>query len=185
MLDKAFTATPAPDQRDAHWAARVRSQTTNPEWESEGKTEGFIVDEDSDNWFLRSGTDYRTELTGRINKYLEVLADTEKIDLGVKGTFLWRHNRSKLLESKTHVETKVAAWMRQSDRKEMDVVINRDYICGMNFAPHRPGSSSKDKPGCYQAAAAILWEDQLIRVWLTGYSQPIIVKGTCRRETKQ
>ena len=177
MLDKAFTATPAPEQRDAHWAARVRSQTTNPEWQDKGeKTEGFIVDRKNNNWFLRSGTDHKTQLTKQIENYLEAYADRGLINLGDGETKV--KNRKWLLKSATHVETKAAGWMRANNKKELDVVINRDYICGTDFTPNGKGVTGSSYPGCYQAVAAILRQGQIMRVWLIGQEKPIIIRGT-------
>ena len=182
MLDKKFTATPAAQQRDASWAARVRSQTANPEWLNGQKTEGFIIDEDSNDWYLRSGTDHKTELTERVKNYLEECIRRNIIELGNEK--VRPINRSKLLESKTHLETKAAAWMRLHDKKELDVVINRNYVCGLNFDPQIQGDNGKTLPGCYQATSTILYQDQVMRVWILGQETPLIIRGTQKRKLK-
>ncbi len=78
-----------------------------------------------------------------------------------------------LRRASTHVETKAATWARANDEPVIDVVVNRDYVCGRKYDPSR----FADYPGCFQAVELILRRGQTMRVWITDAREPIVIHG--------
>jgi RHS repeat-associated protein len=69
--------------------------------------------------------------------------------------------------SETHVETQVAAWMRDTKTRNVQIYINNDYICG---GPH----------GCQLAVKAILPRGYSMTVHYPGMDKPRVLTGVAR-----
>ncbi|MBB4968768.1 DddA-like double-stranded DNA deaminase toxin [Saccharothrix violaceirubra] len=164
VIEVPRIAAGVPDLRGAGWAERVRWEL--PAWDLGDKTEGKIYDESAKCWKLLSGVDRAESLTGEA-RYRVLKAIRDGLAPGdpkyAKGLGI----------AATHVETKAAVWARRTGRALVDVVTNRNYVCGQAY---RPGISSVTA-GCAQAVRLILVKGQTMRVWCDGREVPLIIEG--------
>jgi Double-stranded DNA deaminase toxin A len=47
--------------------------------------------------------------------------------------------RTALRRAATHAETKAAVWAAANGKQHVDVVTNRDFVCGDDYEPGLPG----------------------------------------------
>ncbi len=159
-----------PELRNSNWANRVRRGL--PEYRSREKTEGKLYDDSSHSWELVSGMDHQGKLTRVAD---EIIGEAIKAGFfnGAVRKFS-RGHADMLRKAAAHVETKAAVWARQSSQRIIDVVTNRNYVCGKSYDPNRFDAY----PGCFQAVELILRKGQTMRVWTAGSSKPVIIRGT-------
>ena len=164
------TNTPPPpvEQRDHEWAAQVGAQLT--EWERGQSTEALVFDTAGQDWQVNSGVD--AELTAAARAVIEtMIADGE---VGTSPDVAANQaERTALRRSALHAETKVAAWAVANGKRFVDVVTNRDLVCGDDYMP----GDRENPPGCVQAVAAILPTGYRMRVWLRGVATPLVIAG--------
>ncbi|PZT77935.1 hypothetical protein DNK56_19955 [Streptomyces sp. AC1-42W] len=84
-------------------------------------------------------------------------------------------NFSTYADSAQHVEAKIAWEMRNrmEKGKVLHVVINKNYVC--------PRVNRKGAMGCQQAVPAILYEDQVLCVWLPAAKTAVPLTGVVKR----
>jgi hypothetical protein len=164
------TNTPPPpvEQRDHEWAAQVGAQLT--EWERGQSTEALVFDVAGQDWQVNSGVD--AELTAAARAVIEnMIAESE---VGTSPDIATNQaERTALRRSALHAETKVAAWAAANGKRFVDVVTNRDLVCGQRY---EPGVRSR-QPGCAQAIEAILPVGYRMRVWRRGLATPMVIVG--------
>jgi SCP1.201-like deaminase len=168
------THTPVPPAhaRDHEWAGQVGAQLT--QWQRGKPTEALVFDAAGNDWQVNSGVD--AALTAAASAVIE-----EMISAGAVGTSAdtaANHaERTWLRRAKTHAETKAAVWAAANGKKFVDVVTNRNMVCGEEYEPgnrYRP-------PGCAQAVEAILPAGYTMRVWRQGMAEPLIITGRGRK----
>ncbi len=166
------TPAPPPDQRDHGWAAQVGAQLT--EWKEGKPTEALVFDTAGQDWQVNSGVD--VELTTAAEAVIEsMIADR---DVGASANLTANiGERTALRDAASHAETKAAVWAVANGKQLIDVVTNRDYVCGDTYKPgHR-----LNPPGCAQAVAAILPVGYRMRVWRRGVAAPFVITGRGRK----
>jgi hypothetical protein len=164
--------TPAVHDRDYVWAAQVGAQLI--EWREGKSTEALVFDADGQDWQVNSGVD--AELTAAAKAIVENMIVNGEV--GTSSDAITNHGeRTGLRQSVTHAETKAAVWAAANGKRFIDVVTNRDYVCGEQYQPgdrYRP-------PGCLQAVAAILPTGCSMRVWRRDLATPLVITGRGRK----
>ncbi|MBB5897044.1 DddA-like double-stranded DNA deaminase toxin [Kutzneria kofuensis] len=163
---------PPVDQRDWEWAAQVGAQLT--EWKEGHSTEALVFDAAGQDWQVNSGVD--TELTAAARVVAETMIANG--DVGTAGDAATNQaERTAVRRAATHAETKAAVWAAANGKQFVDVVTNRDFVCGDDYAP----GVARKPPGCAQAVAAILPIGYSMRVWRRGVAEPFVIMGAARR----
>ncbi|ACU40850.1 DddA-like double-stranded DNA deaminase toxin [Actinosynnema mirum] len=154
------------EDRTSTWARRV--QRGFPRYTVGAKTAGMFYNAGSQSWELLSGVDHRGGLTRKASQHISRMLSSGFFDgkpLDTKSDHLRMLNYTS-----THVETKAAIWARDSDQETIDVVTNRNYVCGESYDP----DDVDEPPGCYQAVESVLREGQTMRVWTTDPENRVI-----------
>lgn len=160
--------TPPPDQRDYEWAAQVGAQLTA--WKRGGSTEALVFDVDGEDWQVNSGVD--AELTAAAKAVVKNMIANGEVGTSANAATNIAE-RTLLQDAATHSETKAAVWAAANGKQFIDVVSNRDLVCGEDYLP-----GDRDRPpGCAQAVAAILPVGYRMRVWRRGRATPLVIKG--------
>lgn len=81
--------------------------------------------------------------------------------------------RTAIRRAAMHAETKAAVWAAANGKQFVDVVTNRDIVCGEDYEP----GNRRRPPGCAQAIAAILPVGYRVRVWRRGVAAPLVITG--------
>ena len=159
---------PPVHQRDYEWAAHVGAQLT--EWERGRSTEALVFDVDGQDWQVNSGVD--AKLTAAASTMVEnMIANGE---VGTSADMATNRGEwTGLRKAVTHAETKAAIWAVATGKRFVDVVTNREFVCGQKY---EPGNRLRP-PGCAQAVAAILPVGYTMRVWRRGVAAPFVVTG--------
>ncbi|WP_273937186.1 DddA-like double-stranded DNA deaminase toxin [Kutzneria chonburiensis] len=121
-------------------------------------------------WQVNSGVD--PALTAAARQVIErMIANGE---VGTSGNAVTDSaERTAMRDAASHAETKAAVWAAANGKKDVDVVTNRDFVCGDDYAP----GNRRKPPGCAQAAAAILPAGYRMRVWRRGVAKPLVIRG--------
>jgi len=162
------TPVPPPRDRDHEWAARIGDQLT--QWEVGGRTEALVFDADGNDWQVNSGVD--SELTAAASAVIEEMISAGEIGASPDPSGN-QSERTWLRQAKTHAEAKVAVWAAANGKKLVDVVTNRDIVCGDTYQPGK----RQYPPGCAQVVAAILPAGHRMRVWRRGVAEPLVITG--------
>jgi hypothetical protein len=166
------TPAPPPDQRDHYWAAQVGAQLTT--WERGKATEALVFDTAGHDWQVNSGVD--ADLTAAATVVIETMITDGEV--GTSTDVIGNHSeRSALRRAAAHAETKAAVWAAAHGKQFVDVVTNRDYVCGEDYTP----GVRETPPGCAQAVAAILPAGFRMRVWRRGLPTPFVITGRGRK----
>ncbi|MEV6607154.1 DddA-like double-stranded DNA deaminase toxin [Kutzneria sp. NPDC051319] len=159
---------PPVDLRDREWAAHVGAQLT--EWKWGKATEALVFDTTGQDWQVNSGVD--AELTAAARAVVEGMIRSGEV--GASSDPIVNHGeRTALRQAVTHAETKAAVWAAAKGKEVVDVVTNRDFVCGQKYVP---GDRFR-LPGCVQAIAAILPAGYSMRVWRRGVAAPFVIAG--------
>jgi hypothetical protein len=164
------TNTPPPpvDQRDWEWVAQVGAQLT--EWAVGKATEALVFDNNGQDWQVNSGVD--AELTTAAKAVVENMIANGEVGTSEDASAN-NFERTTLRQAVTHAETKAAVWAVANGKQFVDVVTNRDFVCGQKY---KPGDRFRP-PGCAQAFAAILPVGYRMRVWRRGVAAPLVITG--------
>lgn len=121
-------------------------------------------------WQVNSGVD--ATLTAAAETVIEsMIADGE---VGASANFATNiGERTAVRDAASHAETKAAVWVAANGKQFVDVVTNRDFVCGQTY---RPGDRL-NLPGCAQVVAAILPVGHTMRVWRRGVPTPFVIAG--------
>ena len=159
---------PPVHRRDHEWAAHVGAQLTY--WQIGKATEALVFDVEGRDWQVNSGVD--RELTAAASTVVEnMIANGE---VGTSPDVVTNQSeRTALRQAVTHAETKAAVWAAANGKRFVDVVTNRDFVCGEQY---QPGDRERP-PGCAQAVAAILPDGYRMRVWRRDLATPFVIAG--------
>ena len=166
------TPAPPPEERDYEWAAQVGQQLTT--WQRGMTTQALVFDAAGQDWQVNSGVD--AGLTAATKPVIEDMIATGEI-AATDDPVANQAERTGVRQAVTHAETKAAAWAAANGKKLVDVVINRDIVCGQTY---RPGDR-QNPPGCAQVIAAILPRGHTMRVWRRGAATPLVITGHGRK----
>jgi hypothetical protein len=159
---------PPAGQRDEVWAAGIGAQLA--EFAEGRSTEALVFDAAGQDWQVNSGVD--PALTAAAEAAIErMIANGE---VGASANAVTNNaERTAVRRAATHAETKAAVWAAANGKQDIDVVTNRDFVCGDTYKP----GDRQNPPGCAQAVAAILPIGYRMRVWRRGVAVPLVIMG--------
>lgn len=143
-------------------------------WKEGRSTEALVFDTAGRDWQVNSGVD--AELTAAAEEAIETMIANGEV--GASANVATNSGeRTAIRYAASHAETKAAVWAAANGKRFVDVVLNRDYVCG---DAHKLGDR-RNPPGCVQAVAAILPVGSRMRVWRRGLTAPLVITGRGRK----